>query len=73
MLLLDMQKQKELTTTQSDKCLWTHAMDEFLIDAYINQANLGNRHVGNFTSTSLANIVEEMKTRFLIKKKRLTS
>lgn len=43
------------------QCLnWTKAMDDYLIDALMEQYNCGNKVNGQFTCTAYDNIVKEM-------------
>lgn len=43
---------------------WSHAMDEALIDAFVQQHELGNRVGGTFTTQAYDNILKELKEVF---------
>ncbi|KAH7688470.1 Myb/SANT-like domain-containing protein [Dioscorea alata] len=51
----------------SNTCVWTFTMDDALIDAYLHQQIMGNRVGGTFTTHALANIVNEVRSKFLDK------
>ncbi|KAG6474137.1 hypothetical protein ZIOFF_068061 [Zingiber officinale] len=71
-------RKKDLQNASASKannqCIWTKVMDDALIDAYLNQHNIGNRVGGTFTTHAFENIVNELKEKFsdkLIDKERI--
>ncbi|KAG6470760.1 hypothetical protein ZIOFF_071837 [Zingiber officinale] len=66
--------QNPSASKENNQCIWTKVMDDALIDAYLNQHNIGNRVGGTFTTHAFENIVNELKAKFsdkLIDKERI--
>ncbi|KAJ3691674.1 hypothetical protein LUZ61_020838 [Rhynchospora tenuis] len=47
-----------------ESLVWTHMMDEALVDAFVHQHELKNRNGGTFTSHAYDQIVKELKEAF---------
>ena len=59
-----MSKRKTQSSVSNEKCIWTTAMEDVLVDAYVHQHDLGNRQGGTFTLKALDEILLEMRNRF---------
>ncbi|XP_074559034.1 uncharacterized protein LOC141814972 [Curcuma longa] len=60
----DWQSENASANKANNQCVWNKVMDDALIDAYLNQHNIGNRVGGTFTTHAFENIVNELKEKF---------
>ncbi|XP_074570382.1 uncharacterized protein LOC141826980 [Curcuma longa] len=64
LVLLEGEHVQASASKANNQCVWNKVMDDALIDAYLNQHNIGNRVGGTFTTCAFENIVNELKVKF---------